>query len=324
MFWEKKMIYTDSSFFEWLMSMLRGLRDIRTPFFDGTMSVITLLGQEALFIVAAEIILYCINKKAGYKFLFMFYVGMLFNQVLKFIFKIPRPWMMDPDFEIVESARSGATGWSFPSGHTQSATMMYLGLAHELKKRWAYVAAALLILLIGFSRMYLGVHTLLDVSVAIILSLIVLILFELLFNKFGDRKGFITLIYGIATAVSLIFLIVVMRSDNTNELYYDDVKTAATIFGLAIGATLASWIEERYVKFEIEAVWWAQLIKIALGLGIVLGIKSGLKSLFALISDSPLMSAPRYFVMIFVAIAVYPLSFKVLNKLGRGKEHQKK
>lgn len=317
------MIYADSSFFEWLMNMLRGLREIRTPFLDGSMSVITLLGQEALFIVAAEIIFYCINKKAGYKFLFMFYVGMLFNQILKFIFKIPRPWMIDPEFEIVESARSGATGWSFPSGHTQSAAMMYLGLANELKKRWAYFAAGALVLLIAFSRIYLGVHTLLDVSAALILGVLVLVLVEMLFKKFGERKGFVTLIYGAAAVSSLIFLIIVLGSDKTSEVYLDDVKTAASIFGLACGACCGSWLEERYVKFEVEAVWWMQIIKVVLGLAIILGIKEALKPLLGLISDSPLMSAPRYFVMILAAIAVYPIAFRVLNLIGRVKARQK-
>lgn len=313
------MVATDSAFFDWLMEMLRSIAGMRSPFMNTVMSGITLLGQEAVTIVLAVIVLYCFSKRSGYKFLFMFLTGTLINQALKFIFMIPRPWVIDPDFEIVESARSAATGWSFPSGHTQSAVMAYGGIANESKKKWAYFVAAALIVLIGFSRMYLGVHTCLDVVVALITGIFSIALAEILFKIFEDRPAFPSVIMGIASALALGFLIVVMVTDKS-ELRDDNFGTAAMIFGLSFGVFCGSIIERRFVNFETKAVWWVQIIKVVLGVAIILGLRIGLKPLFKLIYDSPIMNAPRYFLMTFVGVAVYPLSFKLLNALDRRKK----
>ncbi|MBO4383865.1 MAG: phosphatase PAP2 family protein [Clostridia bacterium] len=313
------MALTDSSFFDWLMEMLRSIAGVRTPFMNTVMSGVTLLGQETITIVLAVVILYCFSKRSGYKFLFMFLTGTLINQGLKCIFMIPRPWVLDPDFEIVESARAGATGWSFPSGHTQSAVMAYGGIAHEIKKKWAYIVAAVLIVVIGFSRMYLGVHTFFDVIVAIAAGVFAIALADILFRKFGDDPKFPSVIMGVASALALAFLIVIMVTDKS-ELRDDNFGTAAMVFGLSFGVFCGSIIERRFINFETKAVWWVQIIKVVLGLGIIIGLRMGLKPLFKLIYDSPIMNAPRYFLMTFIGVAVYPISFKFFNALDRKKK----
>lgn len=310
------MALTDSSFFAWLMDMLRSIAGIRSPFMNTVMSGITVLGQEAIPIVFAIVLMYCFSKRSGYKFMFMMSFGTAVNQALKMIFMIPRPWVIDPEFKIVESAREGATGWSFPSGHTQSAVIAYGGLASEIRKKWAYAAAFILIILIGFSRMYLGVHTLFDVVVSLATGVLTIILTEALFRKFGDEPVFHTVIMGVASALSLALTIVVLAADRT-ELYADNLGNAAMLFGLTFGVFCGSIIERRFINFETKAVWWVQIIKVALGVAVIFGIRLGCKPLFKLIYDSPIMNAPRYFLMTFVGIAVYPLSFRFLHALDR-------
>ena len=102
------------------MEFLKLLEGIRTPFLDSFFSVITTLGEETIFIVVGLLFYWCIDKKQGYYLFFVGFFGTILNQFLKLLFRIPRPWVKDPDFTIVESARAGATGYSFPSGHTQS------------------------------------------------------------------------------------------------------------------------------------------------------------------------------------------------------------
>lgn len=111
------------------MNLLYALERLRTPFWDAVFSAVTHLGEETVFMVAAILIFWCVSKEEGYYLLLMGFFGTVVNQFLKLLFRIPRPWVRDPDFTIVESARAQATGYSFPSGHTQNAVATFGGIA---------------------------------------------------------------------------------------------------------------------------------------------------------------------------------------------------
>ena len=132
------------------MQLLYAIQSIRTPLLDGIFGVITTLGEETILLVIGMLIIWCLNKKWGFRFLAAGLVGTALNQLLKAIFLIPRPWVLDPEFEIVESAREAATGYFFPSGHTQSAGTVFGMIAMWLKKRAVTVACVIVILLVGF------------------------------------------------------------------------------------------------------------------------------------------------------------------------------
>ena len=187
--------------------------------------------------------------------------------------------------------------------------LLYGGLARRIKKGWAYIAAVLLVLIVGFSRMYLGVHTLLDVGVSVITGIIIIIICEALFNRIGDSAGAYSVVTAVVAALCL-GLIVFILSGAVGAPEASQVKDAAVLFGTAFGLFAGSFVEMRWIRFETKAAWWAQIIKAVLGLGIILGLRIVLKPLLALISDSPLMDCARYFIMSFVAIAVYPLLFR--------------
>ena len=122
------------------MPLLYWLESIRNPVLDSVMNVITKLGSEALFMVIALTVFWCVNKKEGYYLLFVGFLGTILNQFLKLLYQIPRPWVRDPKFTIVESARADATGYSFPSGHTQNAVGTLGGIARWQKQTWLRVA----------------------------------------------------------------------------------------------------------------------------------------------------------------------------------------
>lgn len=115
------------------MELLYALESIRTPFLDKLMGLVTNLGGEAVFIVAAIVVFWCLNKSCGYYMMTVGFAGTIINQFLKLWFRIPRPWVKDPNFTIVESARAEATGYSFPSGHTQNAFAVFGSPARFLK-----------------------------------------------------------------------------------------------------------------------------------------------------------------------------------------------
>ena len=102
------------------MQLLYALAKLRTPFLDTVLGALTNCGGEIVFMAVAIIVFWCVSKSCGYYMLTVGFVGTIVNQFLKLVFRIPRPWVKDPNFQIVESARAEATGYSFPSGHTQN------------------------------------------------------------------------------------------------------------------------------------------------------------------------------------------------------------
>ena len=118
------------------MQFLYLLEKIRNPILDFLMSTITFVGGEAVFLAIAIVLIWCTEKRYGYLTLLTCFFGTILNQVLKLTFRIPRPWIKDPDFTIVESAREEATGYSFPSGHTQTAVGSYGAVARWHKQKW--------------------------------------------------------------------------------------------------------------------------------------------------------------------------------------------
>jgi hypothetical protein len=142
------------------MSVLYFLEGIRTPVLDRFFSLVTHLGSETLFIVIAIAVFWCVNKRTGYYLLTVGFFGTLLNQFLKLTCQIPRPWVRDPNFTIVEAARADATGYSFPSGHTQSITGSMGCLARSSKKGWVRLVCILLIAQHHVAALYQRRHNL--------------------------------------------------------------------------------------------------------------------------------------------------------------------
>ena len=137
------------------MELLKLLEGIRTPFLNEIMSLVTMLGDETFFMIVGMTVMWCISKKWGFRLMIIGLAGTGFNQLLKYIFLVPRPWVLDPSFTIVESAREGASGYSFPSGHTHSAVSVFGTLAMWLKNKWATVICIALIAAV-LAYMYLA------------------------------------------------------------------------------------------------------------------------------------------------------------------------
>lgn len=312
---------TNSSFFDLLMDILRNIASVRTPFLDAVMQGITFLGQETVFIIAAMLLLWCWDKKWGYRFLAFYFVGSSLNQILKSIFLIPRPWVIDPEFKIVESAREGASGYSFPSAHTQSASLILGGLALWIRKRWAYILAFVLSLAVAFSRMYLGVHTLLDTGVSLLLSFLILILFSRFLDKINDDpKSFFILIL-VCLAISVIFLLCLYLLPVKQYLRTEDYKNAFILVGTAIGFVIGWLIDVKWGHFDCKAVWWMQVIKIILGTSLVLAVRTLLKKLFGGNDAAPFLHGIRYAIMTMIAIGVVPFLFKPMVRWSEKTRH---
>ena len=314
-----------SPFFAWLMDQLRAIAALRVPVLTAIMSALTYLGHEMGFLVIGMIIMWCINKRYGYRFLGIFMLGSFLQQALKAAFMIPRPWIIDPTFQAVANAIPAASGYSFPSGHTLTACITLGGLAMLIKKKWAYACALILTLLVAFSRMYLGVHTLLDVSVGFLLGVLVLVFFGLMFRNEGEQKGKLNAVLCISSAACIGLLVYLLMSPlPANPAFHpmakESIANAYVLVGASVGMLVGKFMDDTFVHFETEASIGAQILKVLIGLVIALAVRTGLKKLFGGENETALLHGLRSFFLTVVCIGVYPLLFKVLNKIGAKKE----
>ena len=115
------------------MEFLYLLEKLRVPGLNEFMVAITEFGSETAFLAVALILFWCVDKRQGYYIMSVGFVGTIANQFLKLLCRIPRPWVLDENFTILEQAREGATGYSFPSGHTQNSVGTFGGVAYTNK-----------------------------------------------------------------------------------------------------------------------------------------------------------------------------------------------
>ena len=305
------------------MSLLYWLQSIRNPVTDAIFSLITRLGEETVLMVIGMLILWCVSKKWGYRFFLVGLVGNTMNQLLKAIFLIPRPWVLDPEFPIVESAREAATGYSFPSGHTQTAAGVFGTVAVWLRKRWVTVLCIVMTLLVGFSRMYLGVHTPLDVGVSLAIGAVLVFVFYPLIQKICRKPNGMYLLLGVMVLVAVAFALYAnlntFPADVDPDNLYSAKKNSFSLLGALLGFCAGYPIEQKYIRFPEKAKFWQQLIKIVGGLAGLMGFKEGIKLLFNAVGLTHVsLNAPRYFAMVFFAAAIWPLIFTKLFRFGKG------
>ncbi len=301
------------------MGVLYFFESIRTPVLDRIMSLITHLGEEAVFLVAALLIFWCVDKNRGYYLMAVGFVGTILNQFLKLVFRIPRPWVQDPDFTIVESARGAATGYSFPSGHTQNVVGTFAAISLTTRHNWIRAAAWLPVILVPVSRMYLGVHTPLDVGVSFVLALVLVFLLRPLFADAERNPGRLYVILLVMAAVAGAYVIFVeffpFPADIDPENYREGVKNAYSLLGAVLGVNVAHFIDDRFLRFDTAAPLGGQALKLILGFVLVLGVKEGLKPLLAaLFSGHLAANGVRYFAVVLVAGSLWPACFPLFSR----------
>ena len=296
------------------MSFLYFLESLRNPALDTFFSLITHLGSETLFMAIAITVFWCFNKYDGLYLLSTGFFGTLINQFLKLTCRVPRPWVKDPNFTIVESARADATGYSFPSGHTQSIGTSLGCPARFTKKLVVRIVCIALILLVGLSRMYLGVHTPADVLVSLGVSVVLVFGLYPVFQKARKEPLILYLVVGVLSALSLCYVLFVelnaWPADIDLRNLESGIKSGYLLLGCGAGMLVALPLERRFVKFKEKAPLIFQILKVVLGLGLVMAIKAGAKPLLNPIFNGHLASnAVRYFIIVIFAVLVWPMTF---------------
>ncbi len=302
------------------LSFLKNLEGIRSTFLDSFVQLVTRLGEEVIVLGVICILYWCINKESAYRLGFGFFLSGIAVQALKVSFRIERPWVLDKSLTPVSSARPAATGYSFPSGHTQSATSLYGYIAATVDKRcrWGKIIFAIMLLLIGavgFSRMYLGVHTYFDVVASILVTALSLFAIIKLWDIISMPENTLTVsvILGTVSVLLCVYSYILYKIGLVPlEQITDCFKSGGAGLGFAIGY----YAERKYLNFSVSTEkLWHQLIKAALGIVGALVIKS----LPKLIAEGNLaVDFSRYLITVLWVIVIFPIIFKRFTKEKNG------
>ena len=335
------------------MPFLNALADLRLPWLTAFFNALTYLGDEKLFVVISMIVLWCFSKRGG---LYMLTVGFGVSnvgQALKMIFRIPRPWNLgskpfdraDPIARgsatnatgeatglgklIGKLLGAGADGWSFPSGHTLISVGTYGAMAAWFSQRWVRIAGIVLAVLVPFSRLYLGVHTPLDILGGAVIALIAVLALRPIFASDGTGKIRGVLIGNIVLSA---VLLVLMYLNNPQGLagedignYCSGIKNLWQLLGATMAVEIAFEVDEKWLHYDTRAIWWAQLLKIAGGCVIVLALQMGIQKALGYSSDALTMAnvtrmgiiaCVANFVAMTAGAALWPMTFKKFRTMG--------
>lgn len=282
----------------WLQSLMTG------PGWERLWLLITNLYSEDAYAVLVPLVFWLADRRFARVFSGAVLFTMWLNDGLKALVDLPRP--AGPELRVL--GRETAEGGGFPSGHAQGPVVTWLLLAWIVRRRWFTGAALGLVLLIGFSRLYLGLHWPIDVLGGwAIGALLVWIAVALLSRRIALPLLAERLVVRIALAAAMPVLAIL--------LYRNPNSTTATLFTIC-GAWLGFWVgsvlEEEYVGYVPRAAWWAQGLKVVLGLALLLGLRVAVKPL---LPPGAWFTYARYAVLGVITTLVLPWLF-VWLRLG--------
>lgn len=302
------------------MQLLYFFESIRAPWLDSLVLALTELGGETAFLAVALVMYWCVDKRRAYYLMSVGFIGTITSQFMKIVCQVPRPWVKDPDFTIVEAAREGAGGYSFPSGHSQSSVGTFGAISMTAKQKWLQIVSVCVCIIVPVTRMYLGVHTPQDVLVGSAISIaLLLILKPVVFGN--DGKHIPKLFAGLVT-LAVVYVAYIelypFPADIDPHNMASAQKNAYTLLGTMLGMAVVYWADETKLHFSTEGTLKTQILKVLGGIVVVLLIKEGLRVPLDTIFGGHLIARSiRYGLIVLFAGIVWPMSFPKLAQLGR-------
>ena len=291
---EEKMFAFELNFLKWLESL-------RTDFLNTLFEAITILGEETLIILFVVAIWFAVDRKLAQQVFFVTATSLSINGIIKNFAQVPRPFTKGISCVRVDTA----TGYAFPSGHTQGFATWSSFFAAKFKKTWISILVGVLITAVAVSRLYLGAHYPSDVIVGVALGVGISLFGNYLFAKVKDVKKIYLGTFLILTPFIVYFLIA------ADLLFADLFKT----FGMVGGMVAISFLDENTEPLSYDIAWWKKLIRIVIGVVLAVALKEAIKLLnvFEIMQISLLIDAVRYFIVVMTVGYLCPMLFKKIK-----------
>ena len=298
----------EAALIEWIQNSLGSLN-------SAVGTALSFIAGETGLMVVLLIVLFCWKKQSGKRLALIVTAVNTWLPMLKAAVLRPRPYMEYPDRirGVADFGNSAplddvaAQGYSFPSAHSASAAALFVPLANEVWKRWMWIAAVVIILLVGVSRAVTGMHYPTDILAGWALGLAAAGFCRLLEKKVKNEW-----------IRHLILLMTVLPG-----LFFVRTEDYFTSLGLMIGLIAAIHFEERFVNFKDTRNILAGILRLAGAFVIYYVLNTVLKLPFSreFLSGGTLgaflIRTVRYSLIIFVIVGVYPKVFPLFEKIGR-------
>lgn len=236
--------------------------DLRHEALTPVVTVLTFLGDPMLLIVLLVLGYWLIDRDGCRRLIILVLMSLMLNAALKGFFQVPRPGIP----HLVP-----ATGWAFPSGHAQTAAVFWAGLALERRWRRAWPLAALAVVGVAASRVYLGVHYPVDVVCGVAIGLVTVAVAGWLVRHPPAWRVPDHLAAGAIAAGVIAWLLVPPGGE----------AGGTALGGILVGFWIAERYQRRWLDFAVPRIGWQRLVVALLGLAVAVGLRSGLAAALA-------------------------------------------
>ncbi len=303
---------------------LQNIREATGGIFNDFFSFVTKFGETAVLILPLAAIYWCLDKNMGSFILFSFYTSRVINGFAKITACVYRPWIRDVRIQPVPEAQAAATGYSFPSGHTANAASVFGSLAARKDcGRLLRIMFIAVILLVGFSRNYLGVHTPQDVVFSLVLGGLSVFITAKVFAqvKKSPKGGIIICLCGCVLCIVLIAYAALksypMNYDANGALIVDPSKMAIDSYknaGMGLGLYIGWLLERRFICFSTEGTWQEKVSRFIICALCYLLISQTVCPMIQSAAGSSLGAVLSNFVSTIYVIAGAPLIIRIMQR----------
>lgn len=257
-----------------ILLWLQNLREAIGGCLNGFFAFISTVAVDYYVILPSLILFWAFDKRAGLYGLNAYGASALGNATLKSAFCVYRPWIRSGKVHPLPEVMAGASGYSFPSGHSSSASGFYGGLiAYYRKHKSLCVLFACIVLLTMLSRLYVGVHTPQDVLVGCLLGAAASLAVVLADHFLRRHPKLDWVILLTATVICAAVLCYVNFKDYPmdyvdGKLLVDPSTMTVNSFkdpGRFFGIVLGWFVERRFIRFEIRGTGVEKVRRCVLG-----------------------------------------------------------